>query len=147
MNIRIYQESDWEEIVSIYNLAKVDEFANLQTDIETIPLEQDSKMLALFETSNVYVYEDNCIKGFAGHNGTYISWLFVHPEYRRLKIAHKLILHILDTTKGTFALNVAATNVAARNLYTKFGFLVTKEFEGSYQGTPVKVLRMEFKND
>lgn len=147
MNIRKFEKSDWEQVVSIYNFAKADEFSGIQTEITIVPLELDHQMLKLFESSDIYVYEDSFIKGFAGIKGFYISWLFIHPQYRRLKIAHKLISHILDTVKGKISLNVAATNMAARNLYLKSGFQVIKEFDSEYQGTPVRVLRMELENE
>jgi len=147
MNIREFQESDWKEVVTIYNLAKTDEFIGTHADIEIVPLEKDHQMLELFETSNICIYEDTCIKGFAGSKGTYISWLFVHPQHRRMGIASKLMMHILALVKGTIALNVAATNTASINLYTKLGFLVTREFESDYQGVPVKILRMECNNN
>ena len=117
MNIRNYNSIDFEKVVEIYDLSKADEFAGEESSFKVIPLKEDSQMLKLFEESNIYIYENDIILGFAGHKDNYISWLFIHPEHRRIKIAQALIRHILSTLSGTISLNVANTNYTARSLY------------------------------
>jgi len=143
MNIRSYKSIDFEKVVEIYDLSKADEFAEEESNFKVIPLKEDGVMLKLFEESNIYVYEKDKILGFAGHKDNYISWLFVHPEHRRNKIAQTLIKYILSTVSGTISLNVAYSNLPARNLYERLGFSVKKKFEGKYQGKVIVVSRME----
>lgn len=100
MTIRRYSETDWPAIVDIYDLSKNYEFMGIGSELEIVPLAQDDAMLKTFRESTIYVFDDGSIKGFIGIKGLLISYLFVHPNYRRLRIASKLIEHILETTKG-----------------------------------------------
>jgi len=69
----------------------------------------------------------------------------VHPEYRRKGVARALVLEMLARLVGTITLNVATTNVAARNLYKRLGFAVEREFVGQFNrhACPVAKLRFE----
>ncbi|XP_003219932.2 cysteine-rich protein 2-binding protein [Anolis carolinensis] len=56
------------------------------------------------------------------YNEAYISFLFVHPEWRRSGIATFMIYHLIQTCMGKDAtLHVSASN-SAMLLYQKFGF-------------------------
>lgn len=143
--IRAYKHSDFSEIENIYNLSKKDEFAGESFDVAVTPLSKDQQMLALFHTSDVYVYEKKSIVGFVGVKDNYISWLFVHPDYRNQNVGKKLASHILSTLKGEVTLNVAGSNVIAIALYKKLGFEVVKEFSGKYQGNQIVVFKMANK--
>ncbi|KAH0618172.1 hypothetical protein JD844_017162 [Phrynosoma platyrhinos] len=56
------------------------------------------------------------------YNEAYISFLFVHPEWRRAGIATFMIYHLIQTCMGKDAtLHVSASN-SAMLLYQKFGF-------------------------
>lgn len=140
--IRAYKESDFSEIESIYNVSKRDEFAGEKFDVTVVPLSEDQKMLQLFRDSKIYIYEKSDIVGFAGAKGNYISWLFVHPDFRGKNIGKKLISHILSELNGEVTLNVARSNIAAINLYKDLGFDIDKEFTGKYQGNPIVGLKM-----
>jgi len=145
MSIRNYNSEDFERIVEIYNLSKSDEFSGESSMFEVVPLTEDKLLLKLFEESKIFVYEKGSILGFAGHKENYISWLFVHPDHRGNKIGQLLISHILSNLSGIVALNVAHSNLAAKNLYQKLGFTVKKEFEGKYQDKRIIVNRMEYE--
>ncbi|MCP4104960.1 MAG: GNAT family N-acetyltransferase, partial [Desulfobacteraceae bacterium] len=126
---------DWKDVVNIYNLSKPDELrgsVNLQA---LIPLEDDKNSIKQFHESEILVAEvNNQIAGFGGNKGNCISWLFVHPNYRRKGVAQLILNQILETLEGTVKLNVAKNNLAAKTLYTKLGFIVEREFEGNYNG-------------
>ena len=140
--IRAYEESDFSKIESIYNVSKRDEFAGEKFDVTVVPLSEDQKMLQLFRDSKIYIYEKSDIVGFAGAKENYISWLFVHPDFRGKNIGKKLILHVLSEMNGLVTLNVARSNIAATNLYRNLGFKIDKEFTGKYQGKPIVGLKM-----
>ncbi|KAI4787199.1 hypothetical protein KUCAC02_036623, partial [Chaenocephalus aceratus] len=56
------------------------------------------------------------------YNEAYISFLLVHPEWRRAGIATFMIYHLIQTCMGKdVTLHVSASN-AAMLLYQKFGF-------------------------
>ena len=146
--IREYRESDFPEIEKIYNLSKADEFSEERFNFSIIPLSEDKKMLDLLCSSKIYIYEDDEIAGFIGVKENYISWLFVHPNFRKQGIAKKLVSFILSTASGDVTLNVASSNLIAKTMYERLGFKITDEFTGNYQENPVVVCRMvaEAKN-
>jgi ribosomal protein S18 acetylase RimI-like enzyme len=116
-------------------------------DASAIPrLEVDPDMMALFRGSEILIAERSArIVGFGGIRGNFITWLFVHPEYRRQGVAQALVRALLAQLSGTITLNVATTNVPAYNLYKRLGFTVEREFVGQFNGhsCPVTKLRYE----
>lgn len=140
--IREYEESDFSAIEKIYNLSKADEFSEESFNVAVTPLSEDKKMLDLFHSSKIYIYEDTSITGFVGVKENYISWLFVHPNYRGQSIGKKLVSYILSTLNGEVTLNVARSNFVAKTLYENLGFKVAKEVTGNYQGNLVIVCNM-----
>jgi ribosomal protein S18 acetylase RimI-like enzyme len=146
MNIRAYGDSDWEAIRNIYDLSKPDEMRGSVDLAAVIPLNQDAAGLALFRDSVILVADDaDQIVGFGGYKGNYISWLFVHPSHRRKGVAHALLEEILGRLQGPITLNVGANNQAARKLYSGFGFIVAREFSGTFNGHDVDVLTLRYE--
>ena len=140
--IRIYNESDFEYLETIYNLSKRDEFIGEDFNIIVTPLSQDQPMLDLFYASKIYIYHMDAITGFIGLKDNYISWLFVHPEFRGQGIGKKLLSHALSLLDGEVILNVVRSNLIAVSLYKSLGFSVAREFIGHYQNNPVVVWKM-----
>jgi len=146
MPIRPYRDTDWTAVRDIYDLAKPDEMRGVVDASGIPPLEADADMMALFQSSQILVMESGGqIVGFGGSRSTSITWLFVHPEYRRKGIAHALVLEMLERLVGTITLNVATTNVAAYNLYQRLGFTVEREFVGQFNGHACPVARLRFE--
>jgi ribosomal protein S18 acetylase RimI-like enzyme len=146
MRIRPYTGSDWEAVREIYDLSKPDEMRGA-IDLDTIlPLNQDPAMLALFHDSIILVaHEAEQIVGFGGHKGNYISWLFVHPAHRRQGVARALLKEIIERLNGLITLNVAAENLAARQLYSGLGFTVARDFAGQFNGQGLRVLTLSYE--
>jgi ribosomal protein S18 acetylase RimI-like enzyme len=146
MNIRQYSDTDWKEVEKIYNLSKPDEMRG-SVDLQAlIPLKEDSNAIKLFQDSEIIVMEENDkIIGFAGNKGNYISWLFVHPNHRKKKVARKLLNKILSTLKGSIVLNVAQNNNAANNLYESLGFKIEKKFIGNFNGFESKTMTLKLE--
>lgn len=143
MPIRNYVEGDWAAVCEIYDLAKPHELSGVVDASEIPPLAQDTAALDLFRTSNIVVLEAaHRIVAFAGHRDSVITWLFVHPSYRRRGFALDLLRHLLAILPLPIKLNVAATNVAARALYERLGFQLEREFDGMFKEHPCRVCRL-----
>ncbi|MPC30461.1 Cysteine-rich protein 2-binding protein [Portunus trituberculatus] len=67
-----------------------------------------------------------------GYNEAYLSFLLVHPEWRRAGIATFLLYHLIQTCPGKdVTLHVSATNPALI-LYQQFGFKVEEFLSNFY---------------
>jgi ribosomal protein S18 acetylase RimI-like enzyme len=143
MRIRRYEIADWRDVCSIYDLSKPDELKSERNPPIITSLDADTKMKALFHKSDILVAEQsNHVVGFTGTRANHISWLFVHPLYRRTRVAENLLQKAMLGLHGAVELNVAKSNKAAVSLYEKLGFVVQREFTGSFNGHEVQVLRL-----
>ena len=88
--------------------------------------------------------EDGTIAGFAGNRGSFITWLFVHPSFRRRGVGTALVRDLLRKLDQPVTLNVALTNGPAMSLYQRMGFKVEREFLGDFNGHPCKVARLRY---
>lgn len=68
----------------------------------------------------------------------------VHPEYRRLGIAKKLIRNEIDRWRTTHFLEVRQSNAAARSLYRSLGFEEVGVRPGYYEHPPEPGIVMRF---
>ena len=86
----------------------------------------------------------------AGGDEAHITNLAVHPEYRKKKIGERLIRFLLKlaVSRGIkrATLEVRPSNLAAQNLYKKFGFEVGGIKKGYYSDTGEDALIMWNKN-
>ena len=143
MKLRPYRNEDWPAVCEIYDLAKPEELAGVVMPEAIVPLDADPSMRKLFGESTVTVAERNArLVGFAGNRGNFITWLFVHPLFRKAGVASALLHQLLPLLERPVVLNVASNNIPARNLYGRFGFQVEREFIGNFQGTPCAVARL-----
>lgn len=140
--IRPYKESDFEVVENLYNLSKADEFVGEGFEMQVIPLSKDKRMLGLFQSSKIFIYEGDEIGGFVGIKENSIIWLFVHPNCRGQTIGRKLILYAIHKLKGQVTLTVVGSNEVAVSLYKSIGFSVLQESIGNYQGHAVIVYKM-----
>jgi len=143
MSIEEYKPKYFESIERIYNLAKPDEFLFEEDNFSCLPLKKDSAALLLFEKSRIFVFKQEDIWGFSGYSDLTINWLYVDPVHRRKNVARALLEHVLSSVEGNLCLNVASSNIAAKNLYNDLGFSVIKTFIGNFSGKPISVDRME----
>ena len=143
MKLRPYRAQDWPVVCEIYDLAKPEELVGVVAPEAILPLDSDSSMRKLFAGSTVTVAELNSrVVGFAGSRSNFITWLFVHPGFRKTGVASALLNELLASLGWPVTLNVASGNVPARSLYGRFGFHVEREFVGMFQGTPCPVARL-----
>ena len=130
----------------IYNMSKPEELLGAVYPCLIVPLESDREMQALFRGSQIVVAEDsNRVAGFGGNRGSFITWLFVHPEFRRRGVATTLVRSMLARLQQPVTLNVMVGNLAARTLYARLGFQTEREFEGNFQGNPCSVAKLRYE--
>lgn len=146
MTLRPYAVGDWTAVREIYDLSKPDELRGV-VDPEAVPsLEVDPDMKALFRDSEIIVaVEGDRLVGFTGSHGNFITWLFVHPSFRRRGVATRLLSEVLRRLNPPVTLNVATSNVAARALYERVGFKIEREFMGRFRGTPCAVTKLRYE--
>ncbi|MEY8239710.1 MAG: GNAT family N-acetyltransferase [Cycloclasticus sp.] len=137
MKIRPYCENDYQKILDIYAESKLDELRFEKTKFELLPLDKDKERLAELTESDIYVYEDKEIIGYAALFKSEIRALFVCPTARSRGIGTCLLEFLLSKINDAATLYVAKTNMPAKQLYQKYGFSVTNEFQTEYNGKPV----------
>lgn len=141
--LRAYRSGDWTSVCEIYNLSKPEELLGVIEAEAILPLETDSDMQALFRGSQIIVAEDSHrILGFGGHRGSFITWLFVHPAFRRKGVATALVHEMLARLQEPVTLIVMTSNLPARAFYERSGFRVEQEFQGHFQGRPCSVAKL-----
>lgn len=145
MTIRPYKEQDKSSVINIYNSSKLDELIFEKEEFELIPLQKDLQRKRLIFESKIWVYEDKHIKGFVAFDNTNIFGLFVNPEDRGEGIGRDLLKAAISDAGEEIKLQVVVSNLAANDLYSRFGFEVSSVESGSYNGKEVFVNKMVLK--
>lgn len=142
MKIRPYVDKDYAFILEIYHNSKLDELRFEEKRFELLPLEKDAIRYAKLMESDIYVYDDNGIRGYCAVYGSEIRALYVDPARRGLGIGRRMLMFLLDRIAGPAELSVARSNAPAIGLYQKHGFKIVDEFETRYNGEPVMAVKM-----
>jgi len=142
MTIRPFNNADLPAIFDIYSQCKLDELRFEQQTFTLLPLEEDDSRLGQLLASAIYVYEDDGILGYGALFQSEIRALFVPPQARGQGIGQRLLDFLLSKTSGETCLYVAKTNAPAKQLYKKYGFKVTDEFQTHYNGLAVQANKM-----
>ncbi len=136
--IRPLHAEDFTQVAEIYDLSHPAEYAGEAYNFPPQCLAETPALLELFHASEIFVFEDDGkIKGFIGHQGPNIIWLYVHPDYQGGGIGHCLIEFLLKRQNGIALLSVVKTNQVALRLYQEHGFRVNGEYDFDYQGQSV----------
>jgi len=145
MRLRAFANEDWEAVCEIYDLGKPEELRGVLEPSSLLSLASDPDMKSLFHASQIVVAEDaDRVVGFGGNRGSFITWLFVHPQFRRRGVASALVRHMVAQLEPPVTLNVASTNVAAR-AHQRLGFKLEREFLGNFQGQPCNVCLLRYE--
>jgi ribosomal protein S18 acetylase RimI-like enzyme len=140
--IRVLEADDFERVAEIYNLTHMAEYAGESHPFPPQHLADSPSLLELFHKSEVFVFDDEQIKGFIGHQGPNIIWLYVHPEHQGAGIGGLLIDFLLRQLNGIAVISVVKTNHSALRLYQQRGFRVNGEYAFDYQGQSVEALML-----
>ncbi|MEO5932329.1 MAG: GNAT family N-acetyltransferase [Duganella sp.] len=142
LRVRQFNESDLAEVGRVYANAKRDELAYEAKAVEIIPLEVDAVILAAFRESDVIVYADDRVVGFAAMFDGQLRALFVHGEARGRGVGRALLNAALARAPRGLSLYVAESNLNARQFYDRSGFTVTGSVTRHYNGMDVSYLKM-----
>ncbi|WP_444913563.1 GNAT family N-acetyltransferase [Microbulbifer sp. TRSA007] len=135
--IRKYNKNDYPRVLDIYARSKLDELRFESRSFNLLPLDKDQKRLAQLMESDIYVYEKGDVLGYGARYKNEIRALFVHPSFRGQGVGRELLEYLLGEISGAVHLQVAKTNDPVKNLYRKYGFVVTRELQTTYSGVPV----------
>ena len=142
MTVRAYRRTDFPSIVAVYADSKLDELQFEGKHFELTPLDKDPAILAAFEESDVLVYDEGSVLGFAATFSGQLRALFVHSKTRGRGVGGALLGRVIADIKGPISLNVAASNSRARAFYEASGFVQTGLTSRRYSGIDVVYAQM-----
>lgn len=113
--------------------------------------ERVARSLARVDTLVLTARDTARLAGFAimqfGEERAHLSLLAVHPEYRRIGVARRLLEWLIASARtagiASLHLELRETNLGARRFYLSQGFDETLRIAGYYRGgeTAVRMLR------
>jgi len=143
ISMRPYEDTDWDAICRVHDLARPYELQGSCDPRAFVPLADDPTAQDVHTSRKWVACADGHVVGFVGVDGTYLSWLYVDPRYSGRGIGQRLLQLALDEI-GPYAYTIALiNNVAACALYASEGFVVAATFEGENAGYPCTCIRLE----
>jgi len=144
MTVREFKATDFPAVCRIYLEAKREELKFEPRPFEITPLDQDEGILAAFNESDVTVFDDGEVRGFAATFAGQLRALFVDGEVRGRGIGQALLdtVVVAKGTEGIF-LNVAKSNVDALRFYARNGFSIAGETVRQYSGFEIIYVQMQ----
>jgi ribosomal protein S18 acetylase RimI-like enzyme len=142
MKIRPLKIQDWPDVIRVHDAARPDELKGSCDPRAFVPLAEDPEFEEL-KASRVWVAEaDDRVVGFTAVDGSYLGWLYVHPDYYGRGLGRSLLQHALEEQDGESWTIVLEGNTPALNLYRSEGFNVVSQFESENNGYPCTCLRL-----
>ncbi len=89
--IRVYHETDWQNLCEIHDLSRIDELKMTVGESAFKSLEETYKDEGLFDDKLFVACIDNKPVGFAALNQEELTWLYVHPMYYKQGVGRKLL--------------------------------------------------------
>jgi ribosomal protein S18 acetylase RimI-like enzyme len=132
MPIRCFDDADFPAVCRIYIDAKKDELEFESRALVIKPLDEDADILAAFRQSDVIVFEEDDIMGFAATFDGRLRALFVRSDARGKGVGLALLKAVLAIHPQAILLSVAKSNINARKFYEKNGFVSTGESISKY---------------
>ena len=143
VTIRVYRDADWAAVCALHDRARPDELHGSCDPRAFVPLADEKEDDNSFRRSRKFVacFGEQVV-GFVGIDGTYISWLYVEPNYYGQGIGRQLLrlgIELIGAQAWTVAL---AGNTRALRLYESEGFQVVRTFESENAGYPCTCVRL-----
>ncbi|KQZ44185.1 GNAT family N-acetyltransferase [Duganella sp. Root1480D1] len=142
MTVREFDAADFPAVCRIYLEAKREELKFEPRPFEVTPLDQDASILAAFNESDVTVFDDGTVCGFAATFAGQLRALFVQGESRGKGIGQALLDAVVSRQAEGVSLNVAKSNVAAQRFYTRNGFSTVGQTVRQYSGFDIAYVQM-----
>ena len=141
--IRAYRKDDWLAVCLVHDRARPEELAGSCDPRAFVPLAEERSDADSFRRSRKFVAcLGEKIVGFVGVDGTYVSWLYVDPDYHGRGIGRGLLRLAVELI-GAGAWTVwLAENTRARRLYEREGFQVSEAFAAENAGYPCNCVRL-----
>lgn len=122
INIREYQEKDYEEICRIHDLSRKEELKIVGAEKYFTPLKVAPYRDDLFSCKIYVAYDKNKILGFVAVHPQEFDYIYVDPNYQNKGIGFSLAKTALKYMQRPVILNVFTENIKAKKLYQKLGF-------------------------
>lgn len=133
IEIRKYQESDFNDLCVIHDRARKQELEAAQLFAAFKPLEIAAVEEDLF-SYNIYVAEiERKVVGFVAFSDDELAWLYVDPSFQKQGVGSKLIDVSLTKMQRPVYLEVLTGNPAKR-LYVHKGFEFLEHESGKMPG-------------
>lgn len=142
IDIRPYEEKDWQHICAIHDAARPDELLGSCDPRAFVPIEQDSEVEELKKSDKYIAVDGDKVVGFVGVDGAYLAWLYVDPVYYHQGIGRRLLQKGLDVIgEGAWTI-VLDGNKNAIALYESENFREVRRFKSDNAGYPCTCLRL-----
>ena len=142
ITIREYRDADWEAICRVHDRARPDELRGSCDPRAFVPLAEDEEAVDVHAARKWVACAGDRVIGFVGIDDTYLSWLYVDPDYYGRGIGRRL-LRLAVAEIGPEAWTIALEgNLPARRLYEQEGFKVVRTFAGDNAGYPCTCVRL-----
>lgn len=134
VTLRPYQETDWQALCEIHDLARLDElrdsvgldaFLDLETTWESEGLMAGELWVACLAGR---------VEGFVAFSDDEITWLYVHPRSYGMGIGRLLLRKAIQSCGASVSTEVLKGNDKALGLYLSEGFEIQELKKGKLTG-------------
>ncbi|MGB3404446.1 MAG: GNAT family N-acetyltransferase [Microcoleaceae cyanobacterium] len=151
ITIRPYFNSDWQAVCRVHDRAQPDEFVESENEYALIPLAENKNICKIFpachrfvacETTDATLHNQTQVVGVIAAYRSYITLLYVDPDYQHQKIGKRLLKVILNIIGSPAWTVVIADNYRARKFYQGQGFQEVSLFPGEIMGKSCEFIRL-----
>ena len=142
MIIRPYIDADFEAVCAVHDRSRRDELLGSTDPAAFRPMVDEAEEEEFFDSRTFVGCIDHRVIGFVSFRGTYITWLYVDPDFYRRGIGFALLQEALQHCGPEAWVNTMGGNVAAIALYRKAGFEIVNEFPSDCDGYPCTCVRL-----
>lgn len=136
MRIEIYNECHWTAICCIYNAARMLELQQVRNTGAFVPIEQDKQLNLLKNSEKLVAIVGGVSVGFIAYSSSFISFLYVLPQFHRQGIGTELLRSALRLTERPVSVQIFSDNAIAANIYLRSGFKQTTSFTVTLNNIP-----------
>ena len=141
--LRRYATEDWPHVCRIHDAARPRELAAGGVDRRAFrPMTDVAAADEFFDSETVLACIDDAAAGFVSWNGSYLSWLYVDPQFQHRGVGGRLLAHALQQIGAEAWTNMLAGNEAALKLYRRAGMDIVHTRPSDCDGYPCQAMRL-----